>query len=118
MADFLVDTDVFVDHLQGLHRFDPRSHRVYYSVVTRTELLAGNIAAELVNTLLAPFQEIPIGRALAERASRIRRGAGIRLGDALIAATAIEHELRLFTRNRSDLDNVSNLRIREIQLIA
>jgi hypothetical protein len=34
--------------------------------------------------------------------------------DALIAATAIEHRLSLYTRNRSDFENVRGLRIREI----
>lgn len=41
--------------------------------------------------------------------------AGMRLPDALIAATAIEHELSLFTRNRSDFEKVRGLQIREIR---
>ncbi len=115
MADFLVDTDVFIDHLRGATEFDPKTHRVHYSVITRAELFAGNAATELVNTLLAPFREVSIGRALAERAGRLRRETDIRLPDALIAATAIEHKLSLFTRNRTDFKRVSGLRIREIR---
>lgn len=114
MADFLVDTDVFVDHLRGARRFDPRSHRVNYSVVTRAELFAGNSASEEVSVILAPFRELDIDRPVAERAGRMCRETGIRLPDALIAATAIEHELSLFTRNRSDFEKVRGLRIREI----
>lgn len=49
MADFLVDTDVFVDHLRGARRFEPRSHRIHYPVVTRDELFAGNSATDLVS---------------------------------------------------------------------
>jgi predicted nucleic acid-binding protein len=67
-----------------------------------------------VSLLLAPFREINIGREIAERAGRLGRGSGIRLPDALIAATAVEHKLSLFTRNRSDFDGVRGLRIREI----
>ena len=115
VADFLVDTDVFIDHLRGATEFDPKAHRVHYSVVTRAELFAGNTATELVNTLLAPFREIAIGRSLAERAGRVRREAGIRLPDALIAATAIEHKLSLVTRNKTDFKKVSGLRIRDIR---
>ncbi len=115
VADFLVDTDVFIDHLRGAREFDPKAHRVHYSVVTRAELFAGNTATELVNTLLAPFREISIERALAERAGRVRRETDIRLPDALIAATAIEHKLSLVTRNRTDFKKVSGLRIREIR---
>jgi len=114
VADFLIDTDVFVDHLRGAKELEPKSHRVHYSVVTRAELFAGNTATEIVRVLLAPFREIDIDREIAERAGRLRRESGIRLPDALIAATAVEHKLSLYTRNRSDFDGVRGLRIREI----
>jgi len=114
VADFLIDTDVFVDHLRGAKELEARSHRVHYSVVTRAELFAWNTATEIVSLLLAPFREIDIGREIAERAGRLRRESGIRLPDALIAATAVEHKLNLFTRNRSDFEGVRGLRIREI----
>lgn len=114
VADFLVDTDVFVDHLRGARRFDAKSHRVHYSVVTRAELSAGNTATDLISVLLAPFRELEVGRAVAERAGRLRRATGVRLPDALIAATAIEYKLSLFTRNRSDFDSLPGLRIRDI----
>lgn len=114
MADFLVDTDVFVDHLRGAKQLDPKSHRVSYSVVTRAELFAGNSATEIVSLLLAPFREIDVGREIAERAGRLRRESGIRLPDALIAATAVEHKLNLFTRNHADFGGVRGLRMREI----
>ncbi|HEU4320606.1 MAG TPA: PIN domain-containing protein [Acidimicrobiia bacterium] len=94
--------------------FDPKSHRVNYSVVTRVELFAGNSATEIVSILLAPFRELHVGREIAERAGRLRRESGIRLPDALIAATALEHKLSLFTRNRSDFEGVRGLRVREI----
>jgi predicted nucleic acid-binding protein len=114
VADYLVDTDVFVDHLRGARPFEPKSHRVHFSVVTRAELFAGNSASDAVTVVLAPFREIEIDRAIAERAGRIRRETGIRLPDALIAATAVEHKLSLFTRNRSDFEKVRGLRLREI----
>ena len=78
------------------------------------ELFAGNTASDLVSTLLAPFREIPVDRTVAERAGRIRRESGIRLPDALIAATAIEHTLGLATRNRSDFEPVRSLRVRDL----
>ncbi|MGH8925716.1 MAG: type II toxin-antitoxin system VapC family toxin [Acidimicrobiia bacterium] len=114
MADILVDTDVFIDHLRGARRLAPARHRVHYSVITRAELLAGNTASNLVGTLLSPFREIPIDRAVAERGGRIRRETGIRLPDALIAATAVEHQLGLTTRNRADFGRVRGLRLRDL----
>jgi predicted nucleic acid-binding protein len=112
VADLLVDTDVFVDHLRGTREFVPRSHRVHYSVVTRAELFAGTDATDVIATLLAPFLEIPVERVVAEQAGRIRRETGIRLPDALIAATAIERDLGLVTRNRGDFERVRGLRLR------
>jgi toxin FitB len=113
VADFLVDTDVFVDHLRGFKYFYPRSHRINYSVVTRAELFAGNSATADVQILLSPFRELDVTRSVAERGGRIRRETGICVPDALIAATAIEHRLSLYTRDRSDFENVRGLRIRE-----
>jgi predicted nucleic acid-binding protein len=114
VADILVDTDVFIDHLRGAQQLTPGPHRLHYSVITRAELFAGNTASNLVSTLLAPFREIPIERTVAERAGRIRRESGIRLPDALIAATAIEHTLGLATRNRTDFGRVRSLRLRNL----
>lgn len=114
VADFLVDTAVFVEHLRGPTELEPKAHRVHYSVVTRAELFAGNTASEIVTVLLAPFREIEVDREIAERAGRLRRESGIRLPEALIAATAVVRKLSLFTRSRSDFGGVRGLRIRDI----
>ena len=114
MADVLVDTDVFVDHLRGAVELKSGGHRIQYSVITRAELFAGSSASDVVSQLLAPFREVPIGRGIAERAGRIRRESGVRLPDALIAATALEGGLSLATRNRSDFDRVRGLRFRTL----
>lgn len=114
MADLLVDTDVFIDHLRGAHNFRPRRHRVHYSVVTSAELFAGNTATDLCAQLLAPFRELSIDREIAERAGRIAREHGTRLPDALIAATALERRLALVARNNKHFEPIRGLRIRSI----
>jgi hypothetical protein len=114
VADILVDTDVFVDHLRGARPFKPGNHRAHYSVITRAELVAGTTATHAVDTLLAPFREIPVDRPIAERAGRIRRETGVRLPDALIAATAIQAGLGLITRNRADFERIPGLRLRHL----
>lgn len=115
MADILVDTDVFVDHLRGAHELKADRHRLHYSVITRAELLAGTTASDLVTRLLGPLREVEVDRNVAERAGRVSREAGIRLPDALIAATALQHGLRLATRNARDFERVRGLRLRSLR---
>jgi len=112
VADVLVDTDVFIDHLRGAAELRPGRNRLHYSVITRAELFAGNTATALASQLLAPFREVGVDRAVAERAGRVARESGLRLPDALIAATALERGLQLWTRNVSDFEEVRGLRIR------
>jgi predicted nucleic acid-binding protein len=115
VADVLVDTDIFVDHLRGAVELKVGRHRLHYSVITRAELFAGSSATDLVAQLLAPFREIPVDRAIAERAGRVRRETGIRLPDALIAATALERKLEVSSRNRRDFERVRGVRLRALR---
>ncbi|MEZ5376106.1 MAG: type II toxin-antitoxin system VapC family toxin [Acidimicrobiales bacterium] len=114
MADLLIDTDIFIDHLRGAHELRARRHRLHYSVVTRAELFAGNTATDLTIQLLAPFRELGVDRAIAERAGRIVRESGARLPDALIAATALEHSLSVVTRKRKHFEPIRGLRLRTL----
>ena len=113
VADLLVDTDVFIDHLRGTRELRPGRNRLHYSVITRCELFSGAVGSALVQQLLEPFRELTVDRHVAERAGRIRRETGIATPDALIAATAIENGLTLVTRNRRHFQLVRQLRIRE-----
>ena len=88
MADLLIDTDIFIDHLRGHRSLALGRHRLHYSVITRAELFAGTAATAIVSDLLGPLRELPVDRSIAERAGRIRRESDVRLPDALIAATA------------------------------
>ena len=85
---------------------DVPRYRVYYSAVTRKELLAkrGLSATERqkIYTLLRHHRLIPVDRQIAERFSRLLTtyaGQDIRKADALVAATAWSRNLSLFTRN-------------------
>ena len=74
MADVLLDTDIFVDHLRGVREIQPGRNLVRYSVITRCELFAGHATdEERVGQLLAPFGELEVNRAIGERAGRLRR---------------------------------------------
>jgi len=113
VPDLLVDTDVFVDHLRGARRIQPGRGRILYSVITRCELFAGReVEEETVQRLLEAFEELPVDRLVAERAGRLRRAGSLRTPDALIAATALEHQLELVTRNTRDFQAARGLKLR------
>jgi predicted nucleic acid-binding protein len=113
VVDLLVDTDVFADHVRGVRALAPGSNRLSYSVITRLELFAGTRADEEgLRLLLGSFRELAVDHAVAERAGRLRRAAGIRTGDALLAATALHHNLTLMTGNRHRFDGLPGLRLR------
>ncbi len=114
VADLLVDSDIFIDHLRGAAKLEAGRHRLHYSVITRAELFAGTSATGVVSELLGPLRELPVDRAVAERAGRVRREHGIRLPDALIAATALEGGMALFTRNGKDFSAIRGLRLRKL----
>ena len=115
MADLLVDTAMCIDHLAGEARLPGRRSRLSVSVITRAELLAGARDARdvaVVRRLLASMTERVGDRQIAEEAGRVRAETGIRLPDALIAATALVHGLTLHTRNVREFQRVSGLRLR------
>ncbi len=77
---FLVDTDIFIDYLNGVKRMreilDSPNYRAYYSRVTRKELLAkpGLSATERrrIHLLLQYHRQIPVDGQIAENLSSWR----------------------------------------------
>jgi hypothetical protein len=115
LAELLVDTDVCIDHLAGARRLPRRAGRLAYSVITRAELLAGADDQDEANVrrLLAGMDEVPVDRRVADRAGLLRRQLpGLRMPDALIAATALVHSVALHTKNTRDFKRVPGLRLR------
>ena len=114
MADLLVDTDVFADHLRGSRELRAGDDSIAYSVITRAELFAGRAEREdEVDRLLAPFREFEVERGIAERAGQLHRENGVQIRDALIAATAMRYRRTLVTGNREAFALVPDLQVRE-----
>jgi hypothetical protein len=114
-----VDTDVLIDYF-NLGRYsdlldDPAS-RIYYSAVTRKELLAKvgltDSERQAILDALRRFRLVPITEAIAARyASVRRRSQGLEREDALVAATALEKRLPLLTRNWRHFRRVEGLEL-------
>lgn len=108
MGRILLDTDVLIDHIRGRHSLDMDDTAI--SVITRTELFAGNERQEVaVDALLEDCEEMDVDPQIARRAGQIKRHTGLQIADALIAATALKHRLPLMTRNRRHFERVPGL---------
>ncbi len=110
MRRILLDTDVLIDHLRGHRRLDLRDPEQAISVVTRCELFAArNVDEPALRRTLSVLEEIAVDRAIAESAGQVRRTAGIPVPHALIAATALQHDMAVMTRNRRHFELVPGL---------
>lgn len=106
----LVDSDIVIDHLRGARALP--SFPLACSVITRCELFAGQDEAHVLHQVLAQIYEIEVDPAIAERGGKLKRDLKLPTPDALIAATALEHELPLMTRNERHFGRVAGLDLR------
>jgi hypothetical protein len=114
MTGILLDTDVLIEVLRARNapllaawsRLQDSSASVFVSPVTVAEIWHGLRPGEQepVASLFSALACIPldarIGRAAGEYLRQFHKSHGVMLGDALVAATASAHGLRLWTRNR------------------
>ena len=119
----LIDSDVLVWLTRGHPGAAARLVREpvwHISAVTYIELAQGcRNQAELERLKQGlsarDTQIMPVNEAISERAMRLidlhALGDGLQLGDALIAATALEHGLPLLTANIKHFKSIDGLRI-------
>lgn len=119
----LVDTDVLIWHLRGYSQATRRLDALgalKLSAVSYLEVLQGmRNKAELmaVKKMLAKRSAtlLPVTEAITLRAINLMESLslshGLQMGDALIAATAIEHQLTVLTANVKHFGTVAELRI-------
>lgn len=104
----LVDSVILIDHLNGVTEatdyLRAHSRAIAVSVITRAEVLAGLDAVQVpvVRPLLDALVTLPVDIPVADAAARLRREYRWKLPDALQAAVALQHGLKLVTRNTRD----------------
>jgi predicted nucleic acid-binding protein len=112
MANLLLDSNILILHLRKrasatelLLQWGGQDN-LYISVATRTELLAGMRAREegITIYLLNSLRNLPVTDEIADLAGRhiyrlARNGIQLSFPDALIAATALTHDLTIITTN-------------------
>ncbi|MDW8322551.1 MAG: type II toxin-antitoxin system VapC family toxin [Burkholderiales bacterium] len=106
----LIDTDVLIDFLRGrpeaLAYVAELPRETFVSVITVAELYVGvreGAERQALDDMLATFYILPLEVDTARLGGLLRRdygkGHGVGLNDALIAASALKHELTLVTLN-------------------
>ena len=105
---YLLDSVILIDHFNGIEAATTflREHRgdAAISAITHAEVLTGFEEAQSVMParLLEAFICLPLDRATASLAAHLRREYRWKLPDAIQAAVAQHHGLKLVTRNTKD----------------
>lgn len=122
MSSYLLDTGIIIRHLRGkkpivhLLRGLGKQSQLAIASVTRLEIRMAMRQNEqfLTSKLLSRFQTYALDNAIADRAGDLMRWTqqnqrSLAVPDAIIAATAIQHQLTLVTLNTKDFAFLPNL---------
>lgn len=112
----LLDTNILIysakpeyQYLQALYR----EIGVSVSEMTRLEVLGfGGLTEEQGVFFTAVFdivRVIPISKEIIDKAIALRRAKKMKVGDAIIAATAAVNNLELMTRNEDDFKHIAEI---------
>ena len=92
--------------------------QAYISVITRIEVLGwkgyNDMTLQQMGLLLSKLHEIPLTEAVVQDTIRIRKQFGLKLPDAVIAASAVVQGIALLTGNVDDFKRVADLQVRSI----
>jgi predicted nucleic acid-binding protein len=113
----LVDTDILISYLnRRRYRYylESEDWQVYYSVVTRKELLAkqglSDRERQAILLILRRYRQINISQNIALRYAELREQySRLEREDALIAASALVRRMPLLTRNHRHFRIVARL---------
>jgi predicted nucleic acid-binding protein len=119
---YLIDTNASIDYLgevmpsKGMSFMDQVIDKKYnISVITRIELYAYSKLADDDRKTLDIFTSqadmLNIDDNIIEQTISIRKKYKTKLPDAIIAATALVHELALITRNTKDFDKIDRIEL-------
>lgn len=123
MEKLLIDTNVIIRYLKsadGVLADIMGSYALCISALTVAELLASKRAgneiarAQLEDFLTKNFTVMPVETRIAGRAGELLRDLDIALAHAVVAATAMHHDLPLVTYELKTFDNIPDLKIVEL----
>ena len=119
---YLVDTDVLIDvsrnNEAAIDFLDQLDDSWSMSIITALELIVGarnKKEVTQIDQLVAVYSAIPltteIGNSSYGLLRQFAKSHGLRVFDSLIAATAIEENLTLLSKNKKHFQMISNLNL-------
>lgn len=114
----LLDTNIIIYACQPAgHRLAPwtsHSNAAVASVIWVESLGYKGIQPNeelAIRRVLSQLMTYPLDEEIIRQAIRLRQHKSMKLGDAIIAATALEYAVPLVTRNENDFKHISSLQI-------
>lgn len=112
----ILDTNIFIYIANGTLSTNVISKTdIAHASVTKIEALGfSTIPANellILNALFAESYNLELTNSIVDRAVQLRQAKRMSLGDSIIAATALENELELWTTNTDDFKHIEGLRL-------
>lgn len=119
---YLYGTNIFIYYLADEPRVDSffsktflNLHDILVSPIVRIELLSFSGLSEQekqsIEDLLSQFNSVPFSREIEDQTIHLKQRHKIKLTDAIIAATALNQDAFLVTRNVSDFQGITEIKI-------
>ncbi len=115
---FILDSNVIIDYFGNKLPEKTvniiESEDLFVASVSEIEVLGFKLDSKVEADFLDFFQQvnkIGLDNQVIQQAIQIRKIKKIKLGDAIIAATALVHNLKLITRNVIDFKGIENLEL-------
>ena len=119
---YLVDTNIAVYLLNGVLPANAQAFlrpildaTCNLSIICKIELLGWQFSTQedelKAMEFISDSNVLPLTDSIAEKAIEIRKLKKLKLGDAIIAATALLHQMTLLTRNETDFSNLPGLTV-------
>ncbi|MFQ4144678.1 type II toxin-antitoxin system VapC family toxin [Chlorogloeopsis sp. ULAP02] len=119
---YLYDTNIFIYYLAGETRVDSlfaedflNLHEILMSPIVRIELVSfpglSEDEEQSIEDLLSQFSSVPLSREIEDQTIQLKRQHKIKLPDAIIAATTLNQDAFLVTRNVSDFKGIARLKV-------
>jgi predicted nucleic acid-binding protein len=119
--EYLIDTNILIYHTKGAEGTIEFISNIIVqktfniSILTKIEFLGWDKHTsdgfEKCKLLVEPANIYYVNEDIANKAIDLKRGINIKLADAVIAATAVVHNLKLATRNVDDFKGIEGLRV-------